>query len=361
MTKIIQLTDTKYFRYDQGVRVTDKDEREKKGNIPIYSANVFKPRYFLKESNLKNFDYPSVLYGIDSYFDLNFIPAKQIFGNTDHCGRIEILDDAIFPEYLIHQLEIKKSELGFGRTLRANLGNMGTITIEIPEKEDGTFDIDKQKELSKKYVFLKKMKENLESERKELDEISIEIPTDGKTISKTISEIYEFEKTQSKMTKELCNSHKGTIPVYGCSYSETEVLGHIKKDVKNVKYFKDALTWNRNGSVGKFFVRKGVFCTNEDHRVLKLKRGYGKKIHAPFMKYLLENEVKKLGFTFTQKLGATNLETISINIPVDKSGKFDIKKQKELAKQYNKIYEIKNKMIQEIDDICSITVHLSSE
>jgi len=358
MMKEVSLGDTSLFRFTPGKRVTDAELEKSKGKIPTYSANVFYPRYFLKKSNINNFRHNSVLYGIDGDFELSAKPKGAIFGTTDHCGRIVILDSNILPDYLIHQLDIKRAEFGFGRTKRANLGNMSEITIEIP-KNNGKFDKKIQTTLIKKYIFLNEIRKELEIEKKYLENIILELNDKSKTKPAKISEIYNFAKTNSHMTKELCNINRGNIPVYGCSKNENEILGRIKKNVSGVKYYKDSLAWNRNGSVGRFFIRKGIFSTNEDHRVLKLKRKYIGKIDPLFMKFTLEKEIRKLGFAFLQKLGQSNMANIEINIPVNQSKKFSIKKQKEIAQKYEKLYGIKNAITKELDELSKITVTLS--
>ena len=360
MMKKVSLNDTTLFQLSQGKRVTEKELYNLQGNVPTFSTNVFEPNFFLKESNITDFSNNSILYGIDGYFELSPKLKGEVFGTTDHCGRIEILDFSINPNYLIYQLKIKGVELGFERTLRANLGNMGEITVEIPIKKDRSFDMKKQLELADKYLFLKKINKHLQDETKELENTILELDTNSNNKKVKISDIYDFAKTNSHMTKKLCNKNPGKIPVYGCSYLKNEVLGQIAKKVPGVKYYKDSLTWNRNGSVGRFFIREGIFSTNEDHRVIILKKKYSDMIDPLFMKYTLEKEVRKLGYTFLQKLGQSNLETIEVNIPVNNLKKFDIKKQKEIAEKYYKLYKIKDEITKEFAELSEITVKLSN-
>lgn len=359
MMKQVCLSDTTLFRLSQGKRVTEKELYNLQGNIPTYSTNVFEPKFFLKKSNIDDFTHDSILYGIDGYFELSPKLSGEVFGTTDHCGRIEILDSFILPNYLIHQLKIKGTEQGFERTLRANLGNMRKIIVEIPIKIDESFDTEKQLELVKKYLFLKKMNKHLQDEIKELDNIILELNYNSGSKTVKISDIYDFAKTNSHMTKKLCNVNPGQIPVYGCSYLENEMLGRIAKNIPGVKYYKDSLTWNRNGSVGRFFIRDGLFSTNEDHRVLILKKGHNGKVDPMFMKYTLEKEVRKLGYTFLQKLGQSNLETIEISMPTTKSKEFDLKKQKEIAETYRKLYDVKEGITKELAELAEIAVNLS--
>ncbi|QUC64161.1 restriction endonuclease subunit S [Nitrosopumilus sp. K4] len=355
--KEVSLNDESLFKLSIGKRVLLSEVFQSTGKIPIYSANVFVPMGYKDTSNIKNFNNDYVLWGIDGNFEFNVKHKGEKFGNTDHCGVIEILDSNILPEYLVHQLEIKKYELGFDRTLRSSLSNMTVINVEIPVKATGEFDEDEQLRLVKKYNSLKKLKEQLRQQRDEFENALLEINDNYKKKSVEVSTLFDFPETNSGMTKRLCNDNKGKIPVYGCSKSGSMVLGHIKK-LPNIKYYSDCLTWNRNGSVGKFFFREGVFSTNEDHRVLKIKKSLVGKIDPIYMKYVLEKEVRKLGYSFTKKLGKINLQSVVVDIPINNTGDYDIDKQEEIAEKYEKLYQMKSKVAQELHKLIDTVVKL---
>jgi hypothetical protein len=77
------------------------------------------------------------------------------FATTDHAGTIRILDGRIIPEYLHYKLQLKK---GFDRTLRSSLTNLKTISVAIPVKENGEFDVDQQNEIAKKCQIIQNKK-----------------------------------------------------------------------------------------------------------------------------------------------------------------------------------------------------------
>ena len=97
------------------------------------------------------------------------------FAITDHCGAVKVLDSGIIPEYLAYQLEIKKYEMGFDRSLRASLANMETVTVSIPILPNGSFDVERQREVVKKYAFLKEMREDIQSQIEDLTKATIDL------------------------------------------------------------------------------------------------------------------------------------------------------------------------------------------
>ena len=168
-TKEITLGDTSLFRIFIGTRILKKDLGNLKGDIPVYSANVFTPFGYISHTNIDNFDYPALLWGIDGNFEFNILQPKTVFATTDHTGTINILDDKIIPEYLLYALNIQKEEESFDRSFRASLTNMRCFAIEIPILDDGTFDVKTQKKVAEKFIKANEKKKRLLTIKDELD------------------------------------------------------------------------------------------------------------------------------------------------------------------------------------------------
>ncbi|BCL59959.1 hypothetical protein DGMP_06520 [Desulfomarina profundi] len=172
--KEVCLNDIGYFRLFIGKRLLKKDLIKIHGDIPIYSANVFKPIGFHEESNVLDFSNNFVLWGIDGDFDFNSLPKDTPFVTTDHCGAIRILTDDLLPDYLMIQLENVKSLYGFDRGLRASLKNMKKIKISIPFNRSGKIDIEKQYEIVEKYKSIQEIKEQIEKFKEQIDSSKID-------------------------------------------------------------------------------------------------------------------------------------------------------------------------------------------
>ncbi len=358
MKKEVPLTNKKVFEIFIGKRVTKKELFNSKGKIQVYSANVFKPFGYLDESNIEDFSCDYLLWSIDGKFEFNVIKKGVKFATTDHCGAIKILNKNISPAYLLYQLRLQSHILGFDRTLRPSLKQMEKVTIPIPVEDDGNFDIIEQEILSKKYEKLLKIKEILKDEIEDLENINVNIDLSENSLNKIISDLFDFPETNSKITKTFCNENLGDIPVYASSKNEKSVLGYIKDKVNKVKYYRNCLSWNRNGSVGYVFFRDHKFATNEDHRAMVLKKEYIKKIDLGYIKFVLENSIKKAGFNFTNKLGVQKISVLEISFPsIEKKG-FDLNKQIELRKKYESIMEVKQKLIQNLQGLSEVSIEI---
>lgn len=159
--KKVSLSDKALFTLSLGKRLLKKDFITAKGDIPVYSANVFEPFVYTDKSNITDFSKAYVLWGIDGEFSFNVMEGGTIFASTDHCGTIKILDDQIDPYYLAYIMEETRHKYGFDRGLRASLTNMKAFNIDIPIKPDGSFDLDAQKSLAESLLCLRQTRKTI--------------------------------------------------------------------------------------------------------------------------------------------------------------------------------------------------------
>lgn len=148
VVKSVRISDEALFSTSIGDRVLMAEHV--KDGIPAYSANALVPFGLVSKSNLKDFDRPSILWGIDGNFDINFIPAGHNFASTDHCGRLQVLDDSIDPEFIFWHLKATRERYGFDRVFRASLTNVRSeVEVTIPTIEgSGEFDLEAQRTLA---------------------------------------------------------------------------------------------------------------------------------------------------------------------------------------------------------------------
>lgn len=169
----ISLGDTDRFSLSIGRRVL-KSELDEEGTIPVYSANAREPMgYFSAPRNGLSFDQPSLIWGIDGIFDWNLIPAEQPFVPTDHCGRLQVLDSELNPEYLVHALRATRDEHGFDRVYRASLENIAQVTVSVPVRPDGSLDRARQDDLARRYRRLRSIADDLADKISSLTDVVV--------------------------------------------------------------------------------------------------------------------------------------------------------------------------------------------
>lgn len=131
-TTDLRLDNEQVFNLSIGRRVL-KSELKKDGTYEVFSANVFEPFGRIGSSLLTDFSKPSVLWGIDGDWMVNYLQADRPFYPTDHCGVIKVLDEnVILPKYLVYPLLKAGEHERFSRANRASTERIKALTIRIP-------------------------------------------------------------------------------------------------------------------------------------------------------------------------------------------------------------------------------------
>lgn len=169
----VSLGDKEKFSLSLGERVLVPDLSADSTLLPVYSANVFEPMGYLEpdEGNLHDFEAPSILWGIDGNFDFNLIPSGVKFASTDHCGRLQVRDPAIVPEYVLYALHLRRLDESYDRSFRASLSNMRAFTIKVPVDRSGRFDVEAQKRAAARFSTLQTKRAALMRAKERLDEV----------------------------------------------------------------------------------------------------------------------------------------------------------------------------------------------
>ena len=157
----MRLSNDNIFSVSIGKRVL-KNELISNAEIPVYSANVQKPFGYTDELLIKEFDNPSVLWGIDGEWMVNYINKGVKFYPTDHCGVLRLKNnDMLLEKYVAYTLEEAGKDFDFSRTKRASIDRIKDIKIPVP-------DIEEQKRTIAEILPLEKRIEKLQ---KDIDEI----------------------------------------------------------------------------------------------------------------------------------------------------------------------------------------------
>ncbi len=131
--KTYKLNNSDIFEVSIGKRVVAKEIENTKEGIPVYSANVFEPFGYINKTLLKDFSKPSVLWGIDGDWMVNYIEKDKPFYPTDHCGILRVKGKEIDPRYLTFALEKAGKEVRFSRNHRASIDRIKGLSIKAPD------------------------------------------------------------------------------------------------------------------------------------------------------------------------------------------------------------------------------------
>lgn len=388
--KTISLANKQYFTLKIGKRVLIKDLHNKKphktfGNmgldqndkhdIPLYSSNPSEIYGYVEKSNIsETFSHSHVLWGIDGKFTFNVMKKGQKFATTDHCGTIEILNDNIMSEYLALQLDLKKQQLTFDRTLRPSLETMKKhVEIDIPINKSGEPDYNAQSKIFDQYNPILDFQQKIQKIQSELIDQKIIFDSSYEYKEKPLSKLFILSQGDSYYTKKriLENKWEGDIPIYSSNTENDGLL--IKIDLKQIKkehrYFQNCLTWTIDGlKAGTIFVRNSGNLKNEEKKefYFTINNHCGilisqkENVYLPFIKHVLQPIFYELAKGYgKKKLGTNQIEKLSIRIPINDKGDCDLQKQVEIANMYDSIEKSKNEIIEELDLLINQKVALA--
>ena len=156
------LSNADVFEIMIGDRVLSTDIVED-GDIPVYSANVHEEFGRINKKNIIDFSRPSVVWGIDGDWMVDYIPENKPFYPTDHCGVIRIKNDNILPKYLVYALQVEGEYERFSRANRASTQRIASLIIQVPELE-------KQKKIVAEMEAIDKQVKDEDNKLKKYDE-----------------------------------------------------------------------------------------------------------------------------------------------------------------------------------------------
>ncbi|APA83347.1 N-6 DNA methylase [Francisella tularensis] len=129
--KEIRLSDS-IFDISIGRRILKKEINENSIGLPAYSANVFEPFGYIEKDLLKDFSKPSVIWGIDGDWMVNYIEQNKPFYPTDHCGVLRVNSKDINSIFLAKALEKEGQRVRFSRSNRASMEAIKGLRINLP-------------------------------------------------------------------------------------------------------------------------------------------------------------------------------------------------------------------------------------
>lgn len=338
---------------------------EHKGNVPVYGAslNESEVSYGFVEDNL-----PTIKY-FDDCLTWNIDGSVGIFYRQGHFSLSEKVIPLIPKKqyintlnllYLKYAIKYSKELTCYNFSNKAGKNKLKEISINIPVLDNGMFDLKTQNELALKFQdvenknrLLLKKAEYLKNCRIVFDNSMfnlVEVP---------LNTLITHYNGKSTYTKDFCQQHKGSFPVY--SANNNEPIGYIN----TADHCGNFLSYSKNGCAGYISIMTGSFSANGDRCVLKLNRDY-KNIDLLYLKYYLEpifranikgrigvngkNEYTKINSTMIKKLN------ITVPIPIKPDGSYDLEKQQELAHKYASIDSIKNEVYSKIRELTNISV-----
>jgi len=354
------------FDIDRGKsKYTKKYGDINKGEYPVYSASNNVPLTFI---NTFDFDGKFLTWATNGFAGYIMLIDGKFSINADR-GILKPKHENINIQYIKAVLEPKLRELAKGRKgekgeaefTKVYPSMIENVEIDMFIEENGKFDIEKQNEIAGKFEYITELKAKIENYKNQIEELNVEIEEQKSIQEITITDKRFFELTRGKrITKDTIDKNKGDIPVYSSSKVEDSVLGFINEEylINNNLILSNtpAILVNLDGSVGHCFIRKDKKYSFID--VVASIMPKNRNIDLNFLLYELRKEILKTDATYQTKLYFNKISNynITIKIPINIEGKFDLFTQQQIAEKYRKIEQIKKNILEEFDKISNIEI-----
>lgn len=232
------------------------------------------------------------------------------------------------------------------------------LNVKIPVDENGAIDLEKQKDMKEKYSKIYEIKNAIKSIKEDIKSIRIFIDNEDIKIKEfKVEELFDIKKGLSKYTKKYGSENRGDYEVY--SASNNVVLTKINSYDYDGRY----LTWASNGLGGYMKIINGKFSINGDRGLLIPK---DERILIDYVKYILQpmlrdrakgrrGEKGKNEFT---KVSTYIIKDVTIPMPVNDNNEIDYNVQKVIAKKYEEMTQLKEILVEELEELLCSKVEL---
>ena len=338
------------------------------GNIPVISSDVDNGGvlcYVAKDKLQREKDvinYPCITWTVDGVAgtltarDYPFVP-------NNHCGWLTPKVERLDLDYLVFAMQPQFYSCAKNSSNK-KVGNnqIEELLIRLPIKDDGTYDLEEQQRLAGIYSEIENQKQNLLSRVYDVQKLLIHIDKEEgiEYANELLNEMVTHHNGDASYTKTWCQKHKGVYPMY--SANNLEPIEYVD----TFDYDGEYLAYSKNGCAGYITIINDRFSINGDRCVMSINGKYTGKVNLLYLKYYLEpifrkNKKGRLGAfgknEFT-KLNGTMIKglNVTVSIPIDSNGSYDLDKQREIAERYRQIDEIKQGLIDKMLQLTSINV-----
>lgn len=145
------------------------------------------------------------------------------------------------------------------------------------------------------------------------------------------------------------------IPAYSANVNSP--FGFTNKT--NIDDFtKPTLLWSIDGIFDWAYIAEGIEFSTTDHcgslRVLN------EKLHPKYVYYILKSTKGKYGFDRTYRSSLKNMrEDVTIDVPIDSSGEFDMAAQIVIADRHEKLEQVKLKALEQLEVLTSVQINFN--
>lgn len=329
------------------------------GMFPIYSAGRGAPLGYIDsfdhEGDFLSWTtngYAGYVQVLNGKFSINsdrglLVPIDKSSLDLDYCRLV--LQPRLRSQAIGRIIDGKKNEY----TKLSPTAVLDTV-ISVPVKKNGEPDKKAQEKLAAKYIKVEAFRNTFEDIIDLIKNSTFPVTSGNQTVSVTISDINLFSLQIGDRVLKKDIQISGT-PVYSANVNE--IFGYINSP-KFKDFSRPALIWGIDGVFDWNIIPSNVPFHPTDHcGVLHV---IDCRIDPEYVFYYLKGSKDQYGFDRTYRSSLENMrEVVTINIPIDENGDFDILEQRRIAEKYKKMDSMKRVFLNQLEGL--ITSPISFE
>lgn len=226
------------------------------------------------------------------------------------------------------------------------------LTVSVPVDSNGDYDVEKQKEIVRKFEIVEGKKKELKEKLDYFKEVEIDFISSELSRFKelNIAEIFDVKLGDGTYTKSYTTKHSGQYPLYS-GQTDGEYAS-----IDSYDFDGNYLTWAKDGLAGYLMYHENEKFSITNHRgILILKNGYS-NLNLEYLEIILEPIFRKnikgrLASQEKNEYTTLSKEMVlaideKLKIPVKENGEFDLDKQNQIVSRYQTIEEMKKAILE---------------
>ena len=332
-------------------------------DFPVYTAGQ-EPVAFIKrlpkEPFGANVDNPVLSFATngDGSAGRNFvIHTKPFYVNTDRIV-VQVLRKDISPQYVRVALNDMKEKYGFNHAHKANFHNLAPVTIQLPVKSNGCYDLEQQEIMVEIFNYLEDMRKSLLHQKDRVVESNVCVDLSCYHFAqKKISDLFSVLRGSGKYTRSYTQEHPGAVPLFSGNTSGAFAY------VDTADYNTPCLSWVIDGLAGYLMFHSSEFSATNHRGVLLPKFSdinlqYAKFIMEPIFRNAKKGRVGDNGENEYSSLPPFMVSELLVPFPVDDTGKISLSAQQEIAEQYITVEQCKRDVAEKLDALAHQKIEL---
>lgn len=334
--------------------------KENLGEYPVYSASLGEPL-----THISHFDYDGkfLSWATNGYAGNVQILDGKFSINADR-GLLKPLDDDIHLEYVRKILQPKLREQAIGRIVdgkkneytKLSRTKVANTQIAIPVDDLGKVDYQAQDKILQRILSIESKQGDISSLIGYLNEATVQIALDGMKKSVALSDRQLFILGIGKRILKKDQLGEG-VPAYSTNVNEP--FGFIEESNLN-DFSSPSLIWSIDGVFDWRYIPENTEFATTDHcgrLIIK-----APDLNPKYIYHALKSTKDQYGFDRTYRSSLRNIrQVVSVDVPVDKNGGFDLDAQIVIAERYEKLEQAKGNILEQLEILSSVQVTLDND